>query len=83
MIKLGERIILEGFEEVEPAHLILVKKVVGVFAKKFCEQENLEVRLGREGEEFIVCAKAGSEKTGEGRSTNLFVAIGSALKKVE
>ena len=34
MIELGGNIILSGFRDLEPAHLIVVKKIVGNYVKK-------------------------------------------------
>ena len=42
MINLGETIELEGFECIEPAALIVVKKMVGSSAKKLSEKKAFE-----------------------------------------
>ena len=38
MIELGGNIKLESFDEIQPAQLIVIKKVVGNFAKQYSEK---------------------------------------------
>ncbi|MBI5872064.1 hypothetical protein HZB88_03175 [archaeon] len=82
MIKLGEKITLEGFESVDGFQLSLVKKLVGVFAKNIPEK-NLAVRLAKESEQFTISIEIDGEKKAEEQGSNLFVVLGSALKKSE
>lgn len=81
MINLGEKIKLEGFEGINPIQLIVVKKMVGIFAKKSPEKE-LEVKLASNSSEFVISARFG-DKQAEEKDSNLFVALGSVLKKLE
>jgi hypothetical protein len=41
MIELGDKIKLNGFDNLDPAAIIVVKKMVGSFAKKFIEKKGL------------------------------------------
>jgi len=41
MIELGDKIKLNGFDNLDPAAIIVVKKMVGSFARKFIEKNGL------------------------------------------
>ncbi len=45
MIQLGEKIELEGFKDLEPEELTVVKKLVGNYANKFGEFTKLKFHL--------------------------------------
>lgn len=88
-ISLGGNIELSGFQNVEKAKLIVLKKIIGNYAKKMQEKrsdyEKLLVRLG--GDESNAEIKAeliagGNSILGEDKQDNVFVAIDNALKNV-
>lgn len=87
-IQLGGNIELVGFKELEPGELVVVKKVVGNYAKQMSEAskdfEKLTVTLEKEGEQFKLRAvlKAGKEITAEETDSNLFFAMDKSLKKI-
>ncbi len=94
VIELGGNIILEGFKERDYAELIVIKKIVGRYARQISDQErdfkSLKITLrhaptpGGEGAYEIraSCATAEKKSEGEAREKNLFIALDAALKKV-
>lgn len=87
MIELGGNITLEGFENLEPGALVIVKKVVGNYTKKISNNilnferilisldkddlNNVKVKLHKNGEVIME----------EGSDSNLFFALDKALSK--
>ena len=56
-MELGGNISLEGFDELEPGTLIVVKKMVGNYAKNIAEKtefEKLELTLKKEEEKYKI-----------------------------
>ena len=94
MIELGGNITLVGFKEIEKAELVIVKKLVGSYARKLSDAvsgfENLTVTLKivhkTEGsEKYEVHAKViinGKPITSETTERNLFVGLDDVLKNV-
>lgn len=94
MIELGGNITLVGFKEIEKAELVIVKKLVGSYARKLSDTvsgfENLTVTLKivhkTEGsEKYEVHAKViinGKPITSETTERNLFVGLDDVLKNV-
>ncbi|MBU1201721.1 MAG: hypothetical protein KJ583_06435 [Nanoarchaeota archaeon] len=94
MIELGGNITLVGFRDLEPAELIVVKKVVGTYARKMSDTvesfENLTVTLKEvhktpKSQKYEIHAKLlakGKAYNSESVDRNLFVVLDSALKKV-
>lgn len=88
-IELGGNIVLEGFDNRDYTELIVVKKIVGQYARKINDTltgvQNLRVTLNCEKNKKISGAlelKNGSfEATAE--SENLYVALDQALKQLE
>ncbi len=88
-IELGGNICLEGFSSLERAQLVVVKKMVGSYARAISEK-------GRKFEKFTVSMdetldgckitaallNEGKEEKAESSSNNLFVALDGALKKL-
>ncbi|NJL44027.1 MAG: hypothetical protein HC945_01740 [Nitrosarchaeum sp.] len=93
-IELGGSITLVGFKERDPAELVVVKKLVGAYARKITDAssgfEGLTVSMKPvhkqgDSEKFEVHAKvllAGKPQVSEVTDRNLFVALDSALKKL-
>lgn len=88
MIELGGNIKLEGFEDVEPRQMIIVRKVVGTYARKLSDGmegfESLGLEL-KKGDKFEVTAKLtvkGETKEAKAGDANLFFALSSALNKL-
>ena len=84
MIELGGNIKLNNFEAIEPALLIVIKKIVGNYTKKISESlenfKELEVTLeDKSANRFIVVVKADKEYISEASDKNLFFALDKAL----
>lgn len=97
VLELGGSIQLSGFSSVDKASMIILKKIVGNYAKKFSERsENFE-SLGLTAKpihqnqdsapnKYELHAKLvdnGKVYASEVTDNNVFVAVDSALKKVE
>jgi len=87
MIELGGNIKLLNFEAVEPALLIVVKKIVGNYTKKISEKvssfKEIEVSLEIKSMNTIT-VKVHAEQTyeTEAKDENLFFALDKALSIV-
>jgi len=86
IVELGGNISLEGFSDLERAKLIVVKKIVGNYAKAIeGNYEKLRVSLAKEGDDYkVIVAVKGkeSEQNAESLDKNLFMALDSAFKKI-
>ena len=94
-IELGGKISLSGFKEVKPAELVVVKKLIGSYARKFSDTlegyESLHIYLKAVhktpgSEKYEIHGKlifGGKVKVSEITDRNLFVAIDSVMKKLE
>tara|TARA_Y100000031_G_C8159731_1_gene356356 strand:+ start:55 stop:423 length:369 start_codon:yes stop_codon:yes gene_type:complete len=93
-LKLGGNIILKGFKECEYSELIVIKKIVGNYARKFSDAstdfQNLSlvmkiIHQTPGSNKYEVHAKTqdkGTVYASEVTDRNLFFAIDSSLKKV-
>ena len=85
MIQLGSKIILEGFETVEPAQQIVVRKMVGSLAKKVeetkGEYERLELTKAVNTVSLKVTFKDRTEEA-SAEHENLFFALSNAFKQI-
>lgn len=93
MIELGGNIVLAGFRERDPAELVVVKKLVGTYARRISEQTGVLDRLTvtmkpvhkqGDSEKFELHVKVEAGNRSESLETtdhNLFVALDSVLKK--
>lgn len=95
MIELGGNIVLAGFRDLDPPELVVVKKVVGTYARKFQyvhgEDAKLHVTLKKvhereKGEKYEIAARLehgrGKPSAAKAVDRNLFVALDEALKKI-
>ena len=94
-IQLGGSIVLSGFGSLDGGSMIILKKIVGNYARKFSEMaknfESLSITMkpvhGKEvSEKYEIHAKVmngGKPVTSEVTERNLFVTVDSALKKLE
>lgn len=95
VVELGGNIELKGFSELDGASMVVVKKIVGNYAKKFSEKckkfEKLSVTLKKvhkreKSEKYELHAKVsdgGKDYNAEITDRNLFFVLDSVLKKVE
>lgn len=85
MIQLGSKITLEGFEAVEPAQQIVLRKMVGSLAKKVEETKGEYEKLELTKAGNIVSLKVTFKDSTEEASAeheNLFFALSNAFKQV-
>jgi len=94
-MQLGGQIVLSGFKELKPAEIIVVKKLVGSYARKFSDNvkgyESLNIHLKEVhktpgSEKFEIHARVlydGKVEASEVIDRNIFVALDSVLKKIE
>jgi ribosome-associated translation inhibitor RaiA len=93
-IELGGNIVLTGFRERDPAELVVIKKIVGNYARKFADNvegyESLHITMkpvgGEKAHKFEVNARlmhGGKLTTSEVVEINLFVCVSDVLKKLE
>jgi len=89
-IKLGGNIELTGFSELDGGSKIILKKIVGSYARKFSDSlkdfEKLVIELDQQGNELEINAKlivGGKETPANAKDKNLFVAVDIVLKELE
>ncbi len=94
-IELGGNIELSGFRDMDGASMIVLKKIIGNYARKFSDScENFErlsvvmkkVHEREKSEKYEIHVRLldnGDSHASEVTDFNLFFAIDSALKKVE
>ncbi len=88
-MELGGNIKLQGFNDLDPATLIVVKKIVGNYTKKLTQQHSdflgLSLDLSKEDKNHKISINL-SRKSGnmmsEAAEENLFFALSSALEKI-
>lgn len=84
---LGGNITLEGFDSIEPAKLIVIKKIAGSFAKKVNETkgeyERIIFRLENSYKINIKIKQDNNEIDAENTDKNLFFALTNAIKSIE
>ena len=95
MIELGGNITLVGFKEIDHASMLVLKKIIGNYVKKFSENysdyESLKITMKpihkiEENQKFEInteATKGGKQHSCNVTDKNLFFAIDSSLKKVE
>ena len=94
MIELGGNIALVGFKDVDPQSMIVIKKIVGNYAKRFNDLAPVEkltitskkVHERESSSLFEIQAKLvakGQVKNGATTDRNLFFAVDTALKKIQ
>lgn len=85
MVELGGNIKLEGFDDLEPAQLIVVKKVVGNYAKDVSEQNEFSEFIVTLSGNKISVKIVSKDKTIEEEESgdNLFMTLDKALAKAK
>lgn len=89
--QLGGNIELAGFKEVDGGSMIILKKIIGSYARKFSDKlngiEKLSISVKKVGNsQFEVSGalhKEGQQYNSEIVDYNLFVGIDKVLKKIE
>ncbi len=94
-LQLGGNIELSGFREIDPGSIVILKKIVGNYARKFSEHwegfEKLALTMKKvhetEGskkfEIHCLVINSGKTYTSELTERNLFVVVDTVLKKIE
>jgi ribosome-associated translation inhibitor RaiA len=93
-IELGGNIQLAGFRDIDGASMVVLKKIIGNYARKMSEHsdkfENLHVTMKQvhtkeKSEKYEIHAKLidnGKPFVSEVTERNLFIAVDNALKKI-
>lgn len=93
-MQLGGNIALSGFKEIDGASMVVLKKIIGNYAKKMAEHSNKfeglhitmkAVHKTEKSEKYEIYAKMvenGKPFVSEAVERNLFIAVDSALKKI-
>lgn len=86
-MKLGGNIVLDGCDNLEPATLIVLKKMVGNYARKISDKgsfDELKINLLQQDDGYkleAVLSKAGVQEAKSSHNVNLFFALDNALKE--
>ncbi|MCH8004491.1 MAG: hypothetical protein IH934_07740 [Nanoarchaeota archaeon] len=95
LMKLGGNIELSGFGDIDGASMVVLKKIIGNYARHMTEisdkYESLKVTMkpvheSEKSEKYEIHAQlmnSGKSVVSEVVERNLFVAVDSALKKIE
>ena len=87
-LELGGNITLDGFGEQEFTELIVVKKMVGQYARKLTDSSGLEaLKIAHQDKDgkITIAASAiigGEEFQGNSVANNLYVALDDSLKQI-
>jgi ribosome-associated translation inhibitor RaiA len=83
-IRLGGNIELFGADSIDGAAMVVLKKIIGTYARKFSEKglERLSVSFG-EGEIEVEAVSQGNTVNSASSHSNLFFGIDEALKEIE
>ena len=86
MMKLGGNIVLDGCDNLEPATLIVLKKMVGNYARKISEKnafDELKINLQNTGDncklEAALC-RAGRQYVNDSEDSSVFFGLNNAVK---
>lgn len=83
-LRLGGNIELFGVESIDNASMVVLKKIVGTYARKFSEKGLESLAVAFDPDATRVEAKVhGSVISGEGVHANRFFALDAALKEVQ
>ena len=94
-VTLGGNIQLAGFKDLEAAQMIVLKKIIGTYARKFsnkCTKFELlklsmkkvhELEHSEKYEVHVMVVDNGAQNTATVTERNLFFALDASLKKVE
>lgn len=88
-LQLGGNIELSGFNGFEPAVMIVLKKIIGNYARRISEKcqnfEKLSITIKRDEKKYELHAKMienGKPYTASYTDKNLFVAVDASLKAI-
>lgn len=93
-LHLGDKIVLSGFSDLDRSEMVVVKKVVGTYVKKFIEMDpdfqelSLHLKIVHEREQSVVFEIKGNYVSGSGNfnsnenGRNLYVILDLSLRKI-
>ena len=87
-MQLGGNIELNGFNELERSKLVVIKKIIGNYAREFSDKtqfSKLSLNMAQEGDEFKIAAELTGDKQvkSELKDKNLFFVIGNVLENMK
>jgi hypothetical protein len=85
-LTLGGGIELSGFKVIDLGMMVVVKKIVGSYARKFSDDNKdfEKLRVALDGKKITAeLTIGGKSKTGEVEDNNLFVALDAVMKELE
>ncbi len=83
MIELGGNIKLDGFESVEPALLVVIKKIVGNFTKQYSEKTDVKELLIVLEDKEKVSGRLNGEISESANGDNLFYSLNVVLTGIK
>ncbi len=89
VVKLGGNIELLGFNDIEPGSVVIVKKMIGSYAKQFSEKHSdfeklvLELKNKDTNEVVVKLHHGGNVKEAQASANNLFMALDEVMKPIE
>ena len=84
-MELGGNIKLVGFDDMEPAKLVVIKKIVGNYVKDLGSVRELCLNLNKEGDVFKIKVNLNlnnNNTDAETEDNNLFFALNNLLNKL-
>ena len=84
-MELGGNIKLVGFDDMEPAKLVVIKKIVGNYVKDLGSVRELCLNLNKEGDVFKIKGNLNlnnNNTDAETEDNNLFFALNNLLNKL-
>ncbi len=83
-VRLGGNIELFGVENLDGATMIVLKKIIGTYARKFSEKglDRLSVALA-ENEVKVEAVSQGNVHSAQAAHSNLFFSLDQALKEIQ
>ncbi|PLW80492.1 hypothetical protein C0585_02240 [Candidatus Woesearchaeota archaeon] len=88
-IKLGDKIVLEGFKNMDNASMVIAKKIIGNYTRKISDEnpkfENLTLELDdSKGFKSTIKLKIdGKEKEFTNSNSNFFMSLDGAFKNIK
>ncbi|MEK6816609.1 MAG: hypothetical protein AABY09_03275 [Nanoarchaeota archaeon] len=85
MIVLGDKISLDGFDDLNPASLVVVKKMIGSLARSLAEEKGYDrleiVKIG--STIYVKSAKEGKSYEGESSEENIFFGLSRSFDQMK
>ena len=94
-IELGGNIKLTGFSDMDKGQMVVLKKIIGNYARRFSDRSetfgglSITIKAVNEteaGAVYEICATlmdGEKQKDADCKETNIFIAVDSVLKKIE